>query len=101
VASTDLTRKIGRIPQKLQAVPSKLEQFVRAAVADPKEVALYLPEYVSERFAYPVGYVIEEEWEARLHRMLGAPWPCPERSAVDELWSRIIGEVRRGREQGS
>jgi hypothetical protein len=93
MATTDLAEKIRRVPQKLRPVPSKLRHVVRAAIADPTELALYLPERISERFAYPVGYVIEEDWEARLHRMLGAPWPCPERVAADELWSEVTTEL--------
>jgi hypothetical protein len=91
--STDLARKLRRVPQKLQDLPRRLERLAAAAVADPIEVALYVPEFLSERFAYPCGYVIEEDWEARLHRMLGAPWPCDESHAADELWSQVTAEL--------
>jgi hypothetical protein len=75
------------------AVPRRLERVVTAIVADPVEVAFYLPEVLSERFAYPVGYIIEEEWEARLHRALGAPWPCPEAAEADRLWTTVGEEL--------
>jgi hypothetical protein len=93
MASTDLTDKLRRFPDKLQRLPGKVEHFVRAVAADPIEVARYVPERISERFAYPVGYLIEEDWEARLHFILNAPWPCPERHTAEELWSKIAGEL--------
>jgi hypothetical protein len=74
-------------------LPGRLEHLVRAVATDPTEVALYLPERISERWSHPVGYVIEEDWEARLHRMLGAPWPCPESLVFDEVWSEIATEL--------
>jgi hypothetical protein len=93
MASTDFSRKLRRLPAKLRTVPGRLESVVRAAIADPAEVVLYLPESISERFAYPCGYIIEERWEQRLHRMLGAPWPCPEATAFAELWSDVSDEI--------
>jgi hypothetical protein len=93
MSSTDLAAKLRGVPSKLRHLPGRLEHFLRAVAADPIEVARYVPERISERFAYPVGYIIEEQWEARLHRMLDAPWPCPERHAVDELWSDIGAEL--------
>jgi Methyltransferase domain len=91
--STDLVHKLTRIPDKLAGIPERVEHLVKATVADPREVALYLPEVLSERFARPVGYVIEEDWEARLHKALGAPWPCPEGEAAQELWDQIVAEM--------
>ncbi len=93
MASVDLSAKLRRVPSKLQQLPGKVENFVRAVAGDPIEVAWYLPERISERFAYPVGYLIEEDWEARLHQTLGAPWPCPESQAADEVWSDIAREL--------
>jgi predicted O-methyltransferase YrrM len=31
-------------------------------------------------------YRPSEGWEARLHRQLGVPWPCPETAAFAEVW---------------
>jgi hypothetical protein len=60
---------------------------------DPVEALLYVPEALSERRAVAVGYVIEEAWEARLHAMLAAPWPCPEATTASELWSTVTAEL--------
>jgi hypothetical protein len=75
-------------------MPERLDGVLSALLSDPIEVALYLPEAVSERHASRVGYVIEEAWEARLHAMLGVPWPCPERATAEELWHEVETELR-------
>ncbi len=39
------------------------------------------------------GYAADQDWEARLHVLLGAAWPCPERAAFDALWAEVEGEL--------
>lgn len=35
-------------------------------------------------------YVVDPDWEQRLHAMLGAHWPCPEVSEFWALWPKVI-----------
>ena len=93
VGTSDFFDRLRSVPHRLRRLPGRVEHLVRAVATDPGEVLLYLPERISQRWSYPVGYVIEEEWQTRLHRMLGAPWPCPESSAFDEVWSAITTEL--------
>ncbi len=39
------------------------------------------------------GYRADERWDERLHALLGAPWPCPERPAFEALWDEVAGEL--------
>lgn len=39
------------------------------------------------------GYVPDDAWEERVHRLLGAPWPCPERARFAALWDEVVGEL--------
>lgn len=42
------------------------------------------------------GYRVDEGWEERLHRALGASWPCPERERFGGLWAALGGELGGG-----
>jgi predicted O-methyltransferase YrrM len=37
----------------------------------------------------PCPYAEDEDWEAALHDLLGAPWPCPLAEEFRDLWSRV------------
>ncbi len=61
----------------------------RAIARDPFEGVERTMERVAERresAGRRWAYRPSEEWEARLHRMLGRPWPCPETAAFAEVW---------------
>ena len=73
---------------------SKFGRYLRAVLANPVEVALYIPEHISMRHEYRASYEADPNWEARLHRWLGAPWPCPESTKLDVLWSDIASELQ-------
>jgi hypothetical protein len=66
---------------------NKAAQVLRATVTDPVEVGLKIIDVVAERREHrgmPSDlYLPEERWEARLHALLGSPWPC---SAVEDFW---------------
>jgi hypothetical protein len=32
----------------------------------------------------------EDDWERRLHELIGAPWPCPEREAFSSAWAGAV-----------
>jgi hypothetical protein len=44
------------------------------------------------------GYVVDDAWEARLHALLGAPWPCPQGERFVALWARLERELGGGAE---
>jgi hypothetical protein len=66
---------------------NKASQVLRATVTDPVELGLKIIDVVAERREQRVMpsdlYFPEERWEARLHALLGSPWPC---SAVEDFW---------------
>jgi hypothetical protein len=62
--------------------------------ADPVEALLYLPEELSTRLEHPVAYRVDEAWEADLHGLLGAAWPCPQTARASELWATVAEELR-------
>ena len=72
---------------------SKVATSVRAAVANPIETALFIPEVIGRLREYQPGYVPDPDWEVGLHRWLGQPWPCPERETFDRLWHDIVSEL--------
>lgn len=59
------------------------------------EALLYLPEEVGKHVEHPVDYRVDESWEARLHGLLGAPWPCPDAVRGSQLWSGVGAELRQ------
>ena len=36
------------------------------------------------------SYVVDPDWDRRLHEMLGAPWPCREAAEFWTLWPEVI-----------
>jgi hypothetical protein len=72
---------------------SKIGRFFQAVIANPLEVALYIPERISMRQERHAAYEPDANWEVRLHRWLGAPWPCPEQTNLEVLWGDIASEL--------
>jgi predicted O-methyltransferase YrrM len=65
----------------------------RAVATRPRETA----EYTLERLAewrdsrrQPWPYEASDAGEAGVHELLGAPWPCEERAAFDEVWAAAL-----------
>jgi hypothetical protein len=63
-------------------------------MANPIEATLFIPEYLSARHEYRPDYEPDPYWESRLHRWLGAAWPCPEQARLDGLWDDIARELQ-------
>jgi hypothetical protein len=40
------------------------------------------------------SYGETHDWEAQLHRRLGAPWPCPDSLSFSVVWSEVLAAVR-------
>jgi hypothetical protein len=76
-----------------------LKHPVRAVVAiasEPLEAWTAFQDRLVEDRQRPVGpdlYRAEADWEARLHALLGAPWPCPTASEARALWPQVMGEL--------
>ena len=78
-----------------RSVIATCQRAARAIVANPVEAVLYIPERISMRHQQaPGSYQPDPDWEARLHRWLGAAWPCPERGTVDALMSTVASELQ-------
>jgi|HubBroStandDraft_6_1064221.scaffolds.fasta_scaffold02025_10 hypothetical protein len=46
-------------------------------------------------------YDSSADWEHRMHRHLGAAWPCPQAAEFRELWPRVMAEMQaRGIQAG-
>ncbi|MFI9274931.1 class I SAM-dependent methyltransferase [Kitasatospora sp. NPDC052896] len=55
----------------------RMWRIARTFAADPVEAVLSLPAELGRWRERPMTYRADEEWEAGLHHLLGAPWPCP------------------------
>jgi hypothetical protein len=75
--------------------PSRRTYLVRAAKAslsDPGDAAEKVKERVAGRVERarrgqtPPPRPPVEDWERRLHELLGAPWPCPQAEAFAPVW---------------
>ena len=74
-----------------QARSQKLARLLRTAAGDPLTVIRALPGEFRQRYGkeqYAESQVTDDCVE-QLHRLLGAPWPCPEGPKVDELLAGI------------
>lgn len=47
------------------------------------------------------GLRVDDDWEARLHAWLGAPWPCPAQAGFSKVWEELAAELRIERDAGS
>jgi hypothetical protein len=74
-------------------------RLARALREDPVEVAFAMRDVAAERAEHknggfmpwpPCPYEEDEDWEARLHDLVGAPWPCPLSDEFSALWSEVM-----------
>lgn len=64
--------------------------------ADPREAWTRIQdEFVAgrERARPPCRYQSDAMWEEKLHRSLGAPWPCAEAPEFWTVWHSVMGEL--------
>ena len=74
-------------------------RMMRAVITDPAEVWTRGVEKLCERREWQrprCEYVVESDWEYRLHAQLGLPWPCPICAEFGEIWSRIVASLAEG-----
>ena len=73
-----------------------LARAVRAAATSPSVAADRLIEKVVFRLehapwrAQPPQLEVADDWEQRLHEMLGVPWPCPEAQTFANAWAGVL-----------
>jgi hypothetical protein len=69
--------------------------LLTSVVEDPFEVLLKLEDRVAEWREPPAGaYDVDDDWEERLHDLIGARWPCPERQEFDSVWADLMALLR-------
>jgi predicted O-methyltransferase YrrM len=92
-----------RLTGRRRAVPDALDAVryaARASVAvasqpyEGLERAIERVAEKGERVRRTWRYVAQPEGEARLHALLGEPWPCPAQQEFEEVWSRSVARVR-------
>jgi hypothetical protein len=89
-------------------VGDRFGRHVRAVAADPLESMIMARERFAERAELrgkrmrgggvmpwpPCPYQVDDDWEARLHQLIGAPWPCPVRVDFYRLWEEVMSELQ-------
>jgi hypothetical protein len=82
-----------------RSLPAKLKygvQLVWWFVRNPVENVLAARDRraaAREGWRADSAYPPDEDWEAKLHASLGAPWPCPEGEAFDQAWEQTLAEL--------
>jgi hypothetical protein len=86
----------------LAEVFTAANRLAHALRDDPLEAAITLRDVAAERAEHrsggfmpwpPCPYEEDEDWEASLHELLGAPWPCPFADEFRELWSHVLAQL--------
>jgi hypothetical protein len=101
-------RKLARDPIGLFTLAGdRLARHARAYAADPVESLVRLRERAADREELrgkrlmgggvmpwpPCPYAVDDRWEEQLHRMIGAPWPCPDHDKFWALWRQVMVEL--------
>jgi Methyltransferase domain len=47
-------------------------------------------EKLDRRHAKAPDYDVDPDWERRFHELIGAPWPCPEKTRFEKLWMEVV-----------
>jgi hypothetical protein len=71
----------------------KIMRLARTFADDPVAVSRALPGEVRQwyqlhRRHYP-GFTADEAWDEHLHKLLGAPWPCPADQRLDDVMADV------------
>jgi hypothetical protein len=67
--------------------------LVKAFGVDPVGVLRALPGHARMQLRRERTFAAEESWNQALHRLLGAPWPCPEGDRVAALLADIVARL--------
>jgi hypothetical protein len=74
---------------RIQSRLAMIGPLIQAFAANPAGVARALPGHVRMQLKSNPAYRVDEAWDEHLHGLLGAPWPCPQRSRLDALINEI------------
>src|SRR5262245_47867988 len=101
-------RKLATDPRGfVEVVAERMAHSARAVAADPVESAFLFRERIGDRRELrakrlhggsvmpwpPCPYAVDEDWERRLHELIGAPWPCSEQEEFWPLWRLAMNEL--------
>ena len=89
-------------------VDVNLSRELKSFSSNPTEWAISIRERWAERSEHrskgshgpdfmpwpPCPYAIDDEWEAKMHEAIGAPWPCPTHDRFEVMWSELITSVQ-------
>jgi hypothetical protein len=68
----------------------KIMRLAHTFTADPVGVSRALPGEIRQWYQWHTRgktprFAVDEGWNEHLHKLLGAPWPCPEYQRFDEV----------------
>jgi hypothetical protein len=69
--------------------PARVARVARALAVNPAVTVRALPSEWLQKRGQDVITDWDESWYQRLHELLGAPWPCPERDHAHDLLANI------------
>jgi hypothetical protein len=74
--------------------PRKITRLARTLAVDPVVVGRALPGEIRQWYQWhrrgeDPGFVAEDAWGEHLHKLLGAPWPCPTGQRLDDVLADI------------
>jgi len=69
-------------------------RLARTFAADPVVVSRALPGEIRQWYQWhrrgeAPGFAVDEAWDEHLHKLLGAPWPCPKDPRLDEVLADV------------
>ena len=72
----------------------KIMRLARTFAAHPVVVSRALPGEIRQWYQWhrrgeDPGFEVDEAWDEHLHKLLGAPWPCPKDQRLDEVMADI------------
>ncbi len=83
--------------------PQKIIRLARTFATDPVVVGRALPGEIRQWYQLhrrrDPGFAADEAWDEHLHKLLDAPWPCPQDQRLDEVMADI-GAVLEARGWG-
>jgi hypothetical protein len=72
----------------------KLSRLARTFATDPAVVSRALPGEMRQWYQWHrrggrPEFTVDEDWDEHLHRLLGAPWPCP----IDQRLHEVMADI--------
>jgi len=80
---------MGSVFRHIQKAPRIAAAFATEPIETWTTFYARLADFGSRRRPH-CTYVVDPDWDRRLHAMLGAPWPCKEAAEFGTLWPGVI-----------